>query len=43
MSVNLKESTIGTDLSINGIAMYQPFDGLAEMKVVRYILIRHYT
>ncbi|XP_028797461.1 probable aminotransferase ACS12 [Neltuma alba] len=36
LSANVKESLIGTDdvnLSINGIAMYQPFDGLEEMKM----------
>ncbi|KAF7820708.1 putative aminotransferase ACS12 [Senna tora] len=36
MSVNLKESLLGTDdvtLSMNGIAAYQPFDGLEELKV----------
>ncbi|XP_054820637.1 probable aminotransferase ACS12 [Prosopis cineraria] len=36
LSANVKESLIGTDdvsLSINGITMYQPFDGLEELKM----------
>lgn len=37
MSENWRESILGTDgadLSISGISMYQPFDGMMEMKVV---------
>ncbi|KAM2975700.1 hypothetical protein FF1_001831 [Malus domestica] len=36
-SENLMESMVGTDggdLSISGIAAYQPFDGMTELKVV---------
>ena len=38
MSANVRESLVGTDdvnLSIHGITMYQPFDGLEEMKTVK--------
>ncbi|KAM1708872.1 hypothetical protein COP1_001828 [Malus domestica] len=37
VSENLMESMVGTDggdLSISGIAAYQPFDGMTELKVV---------
>ncbi|XP_048446384.1 probable aminotransferase ACS12 isoform X2 [Pyrus x bretschneideri] len=36
VSENLMESMVGTDggdLSISGIAAYQPFDGMTELKV----------
>lgn len=33
LAENAKDSIIGGDLSIRGIATYQPFDGLMEMKV----------
>ncbi|XP_054786803.1 probable aminotransferase ACS12 [Prosopis cineraria] len=36
LSENLKKSLVGTDdftLSVNGIATYQPFDGLEELKM----------
>ncbi|XP_059661684.1 1-aminocyclopropane-1-carboxylate synthase 6-like isoform X2 [Cornus florida] len=33
LAKNAKDSIIGRDLSISGIASYQPFDGLMELKV----------
>lgn len=38
LSENLNDSVIGSnggELSITGIAGYQPFDGLMELKVVK--------
>ena len=38
MVENVREAMVGRDdehLSINGIAAYQPFDGLMELKVVK--------
>lgn len=38
MANNLRDSVVGTDggdLNIHGIATYQPFDGLMELKVVK--------
>ncbi|CDP09855.1 unnamed protein product [Coffea canephora] len=33
LAENAKESILGQDMSISGIATYQPFDGLMELKV----------
>ncbi|KAF7813298.1 putative aminotransferase ACS12 [Senna tora] len=44
LSENLKKSLMGTDdvtLSVNGIATYQPFDGLEELKVAISNLMSH--
>ncbi len=38
MAKNLRDSIMGTDggdLNILGIATYQPFDGLMELKVIK--------
>jgi hypothetical protein len=39
MVENVREAMVGSDgehLSINGIAAYQPSDGLMELKVVKF-------
>lgn len=36
VSENLREGREGGQLSISGIATYQPFDGMTELKVVMY-------